>query len=179
MRTSAEVHPTWRAVLPLSCIRTVRDERMRAARPKFLLCFFNAGDSNLGTMPPEAFRGMLILRPIHTPPFSNLYSRSRTLFFWLPPSVYLTHRMISNIQTLCSTKSHSPNCCNELQGANCWSEVGFWCMWVFCVLSPWLYSDFYSICVSSRGYNNAWILYLDKYHLQYIYLYHHNILTLY
>lgn len=73
---------------------------MRAARPKFLLCFFNAGDSNLGTMPPEAFRGMLILRPIHTPPFSNLYSRSRTLFFWLPPSVYLTHRMISNIGKL-------------------------------------------------------------------------------
>lgn len=51
--------------------------------------------------PPKAFRGMLVLSPIHTPSFSNLYSRSCTLFFLLLLSVYLTHRTISKIVKLC------------------------------------------------------------------------------
>lgn len=86
----------------------------------FWSTFLNARLSSLCTKPPKAFRGMLVLSPIHTPPFSNLYSRSCTLFFLLPLSVYLTHRTISKIVKLSFVVQRaSPGYCNELQGASC------------------------------------------------------------
>lgn len=102
-RTSAKVHPTWRKALSFSRVwEEVRSGMKECAQPakKFLIYVFNAGVSNLCTKPPKALRGMLVLSGIHTPPFSNLYCRSCTLFFLLPLSVYLTHRTISKIVKL-------------------------------------------------------------------------------
>lgn len=133
-RTSAKVHSTWCKALSLSFVREEEKSGMnKCVQPaqKFLIYIFNAGISSLCSKPPKAFRGILVISPIHTPPFSNLCSRSCMLFFLLPLSVYLSHHMISMIAKLFhSTKSHNRSCCNELQGANCnliivKFEVGF------------------------------------------------------
>jgi len=103
-RTSAKVHPTWRKALSLACaweeVQSRMNESVQPAK-KFLICLFNAEVSSLcSTKPPKAFRAMLVLSPVHTPPFSNLNSRSCTLFFLFPLSVYFTRHTISKIVNL-------------------------------------------------------------------------------
>lgn len=117
-RTSAKVHPTWRKALSLSCVweeeRSGMNKCIQPAK-KFLIHIFYAGVSSLCTKPPKAFRGRLVLSPIHTLPFSNLYSTSCTFFSLLPLSVYLTHRMISKIVKLSFVVQRASPCCCKMQ----------------------------------------------------------------
>lgn len=95
--------PPGTQVLLLSCVQGDKRSGMnKYVQPAWSFCAPLVLQEFLSfcAQPPQVFRGMLVLCAIYTPPFSNLYSRSRTLFFWLLLPVCLTHHMISNIAKL-------------------------------------------------------------------------------